>query len=237
MPHTCSMESVKDMEPYLDSYILALKEKIAHHAARSSVFNLKKLLRYYVVNVLYELAFSHLFGVQDFVDYSWTAPVKEHIILGSATGAWSSPYSKKWLPKILSKRIQALFNAHRACVELASESCKILLTSLILAKHPNTSASLTRSDLETDAFGCIIAGTHTTTATTTPLSWRLLHNPSYMGTCIAEIDSNPTAPKKDVAYSVTAAESCLPFLRKLYQGELPHQPRLHPATGYTVNGS
>lgn len=63
--------------------------------------------------------------------------------------------------------------------------------------------------------GYSIAGTHTTSATSTLLFWNLLHNPDTMGRCVDEIRSKlPDLGSNKVAYSVTEVEASLPFLRQ-----------------------
>jgi hypothetical protein len=165
------------MEPYLDMNIKILREKIARRCAENQVFDLKQMLQYYVIDTLGELAFSQTFGVQLADDESLVPPVKEHSLLAAATGAWPSmiPTLKKWLPMIPLKSLQDLFAGRRACANLASrcvqkrlgdlnvlkdrdpekvaEQRKDILTSLILAKHPDTGEHLTQADLETEAFG------------------------------------------------------------------------------------
>jgi cytochrome P450 len=176
MSHSFSMANIKEMEQYLDKNIGILKEKISRRAETGEAFDLKKALHYYVVDVLFELAFSQSFGVQKSEDDSQMPPVKAHTLLGSAMGAWPSMTAslRKWLPKLPVRRIQSLFEGRKACVVLASSSVrrrlldlkspkndaavikeqrKDLLTSLILAKDPETGRRLTQVDLETEAFG------------------------------------------------------------------------------------
>lgn len=63
--------------------------------------------------------------------------------------------------------------------------------------------------------GISIAGTHTTSATTTLLFWNLLHNPEAMERCVDEVRSElPNLGSDKVAYSVTEVEASLPFLRQ-----------------------
>jgi cytochrome P450 len=59
-----------------------------------------------------------------------------------------------------------------------------------------------------------IAGTHTTSATMTLLFYHLLHHPDLMAKCVAEIDTNlPPLQEDEGSYSVSAAESSLPYLK------------------------
>lgn len=59
-----------------------------------------------------------------------------------------------------------------------------------------------------------IAGTHTTSATTTLLFYHLLHYPELMKKLVAEVDMKlPVLRKDEAAYPVTAVEASLPYLR------------------------
>lgn len=174
MSHSFSIGYVKDMEQYLDLNIKILKEKLIELSDRNEAFDLKKLLHYYTIDVLGELAFSQSFGVQVADDESLVPPVKEHSLLSAATGSWPLmlPTLKKWLPRIPLKGLQNLYRGRKACADLASQSVQRrmnalkdvkedaahkqrndILTNLILAKHPDTGERLTRADLETEAFG------------------------------------------------------------------------------------
>jgi hypothetical protein len=169
------MSYVKEMEQYLDANIKILRDKISRHALNDELFDLKKTLHYYTIDVLGELAFSQTFGIQESDDESRIPPVIEHSLLAAVTGAWPAMTMtlKKWLPKIPHKGLQALFKGRKACADLASRCVNIrlstlrskngtpkdlperkdILTNLINAKHPDTGESLTQTDLETEAFG------------------------------------------------------------------------------------
>jgi hypothetical protein len=170
------MSSVKDMEQHLDANIAILKTKLIEHIDRNEVFDLKKLLHYYVIDVLGELAFGKSFGVQLADDESLVPPVKEHSLLAAVTGSWPMMTQKlrKWLPKVPVPALQQLFRGRAACASLASQSVrrrmaelqdakenpelasgqkKDILTPLILAKDPETGEHLPQSILEAEAFG------------------------------------------------------------------------------------
>ncbi|TVY91232.1 Cytochrome P450 monooxygenase [Lachnellula willkommii] len=237
MSHSFSVSHVKEMEHYLDLNIKILTEKIASFSSRHEVFDLKRVLHYYTIDVLGELAFSQSFGVQISDNESLVPPVVEHSLLAAVTGAWPARTQllKKWLAKVPLEGLQALFRGRAACAELASQCVqrrmmalqsvkdgatelgqrKDILTNLILAKHPETGERLTQADLETEAFGFIIAGTHTTSATTSLLFYHLLHAPEIMTECVAEIDKNlpPLRPDQS-SYLVADVESSLPYLRQ-----------------------
>lgn len=180
MSHSFSIAYVKEMERYLDVNIAILKQKLARFASTGEVFDLKRAFHFYVIDTLGELAFSRSFGIQVADDEALVPPVKEHSLLAAATGAWPAmiPILKKWLPLIPYKPLQDLFKGRKACADLAADCVqrrlqdltgvghdskdkevsnddqrKDILTSLILARHPDTGERLTQTDLETEAFG------------------------------------------------------------------------------------
>ncbi|KKA24841.1 Benzoate 4-monooxygenase [Rasamsonia emersonii CBS 393.64] len=236
MSHSFSISYVKEMEQYLDLNIKILKDKLRAYAAKHEVFDLKKALHYYVIDTLGELAFSQSFGVQLADDESLVPPVIEHSLLAAVTGSWPlmTERLKRWLPLVPHQGLQKLFKGRQACADLASRCVqrrleimqnaekdgiaaterKDILTNLILAKHPDTGERLTKTDLETEAFGFIIAGTHTTGATAALLFYHLLHAPEIMAKCVAEIDANlPPLEPDQPAYPVSLVEASLPYLR------------------------
>lgn len=176
MSHSFSISYVKEMEQYLDLNIEILKRKVAGYSSRNETFDLKRVLHYYTIDVLGELAFSQSFGVQISDDESLVPPVKEHSLLAAATGAWPLMLHtlKRWLPRVPIVELRKLFEGRAACASLASHCVqrrmevlqdikgedgsgigqrKDILTNLILAKHPDTGERLTQADLETEAFG------------------------------------------------------------------------------------
>lgn len=262
MSHSFSISYVKELESFLDLNVEILKSKIAEHAEKGEAFDLKKVIHFYVIDVLGELAFSQSFDVQVSGDESRVPPVVEHSLLAAATGAWPRMTTrlKRWLPKIPLRGLQRLFEGRAACARLASQCVqrrlsalnsavekdggevvtagerKDILTNLVLAKHPDTGERLTQTDLETEAFGFMwvvsgsllcpgsdwspantilsIAGTHTTSATTSLLFYHLLHAPEELAKCVAEVDENLTPLCDDrPAYSVSEVEASLPYLR------------------------
>ncbi|KIW00167.1 uncharacterized protein PV09_08209 [Verruconis gallopava] len=225
------------MEPYLDANISILRQKLDNFCDRNEIFDLKRLLHYYVIDVLGELAFGRSFGVQIADDESLVPPVVEHSLLAAATGSWPAMTRrlKKWLPKLPIPALRRLFKGREACAALAASNVqrrmeelrsmmgtnekylgrKDIITSLILAKHPETGERLSRADLETEAFGFIIAGTHTTSATTLLLFYYLLHSPNIMAKCVEEIDFQlPLLGDSHPAYLMSEVEKCLPYLRQ-----------------------
>ncbi|EXJ54897.1 uncharacterized protein A1O5_12963 [Cladophialophora psammophila CBS 110553] len=268
MSHSFSIASVKEMEEYLDLNIGILKQKLDNYALSGEEFDLKKAFHYYVIDTLGELAFSQSFGVQVSDDESLVPPVKEHSLLAAATGSWPAMLSKlkQWLPLVPYQPLQNLFRGRKACADLAARCVarrlddladvkdddtsiraqrKDILTSLILAKHPDTGARLTKTDLETEAFGFIIAGTHTTSATTTLLFYQLLHHPEMLAKLVSELDRNlPPLNSHETSHSITLLEASLPYLRNCIKENfrinpvftMPLARRVMPDEGIIIDG-
>lgn len=283
MSHSFSLSYVKDMEQYLDINVRILRRKIEALAKTGEPFNLKTLLHHYVIDVLGELAFSQSFGIQELASVDAAAaaaripPVAEHSLLAAVTGAWPAMTKtlKKWLPVVPHKGLHDLFEGRNKCAALASECVKRrvgeldgvkegsvgqrkdILTNLILATHPDTGERLSQADLEAEAFGFIIAGTHTTSATTSLLLYHLLHYPETLKKVVAELDEKlPTLGANvdategretetgQAAYSVTEADAALPYLKLCIRENfrltpvftMPLARRVMAAEGVVVGG-
>jgi hypothetical protein len=136
MSHSFSMAYIKDMENYLDGNIQILKDEIQSHINRNETFDLKKILHYYVIDVLGELAFSQSFAVQQSDDESRVPPVVEHSLLAAVTGSWPmmTMALKKYLPYVPHAGLKSLFAGRKACADLASVSIDRRLAGLSVAK-------------------------------------------------------------------------------------------------------
>lgn len=168
------------MEQYLDMNIRIMRRKIAKFAAQEQVFDLQKVLHYYTIDVLGELAFGQSFGAQltNDEEEALVPPVVEHSWLAAVTGAWPSMTAtlKRLLPWIPHTGLQKLVKGRKECVDLAAQCVqrsvdvlrrntasdyeksvsaerKDILTSLIQARDPETGEQLRQVDLETEAFG------------------------------------------------------------------------------------
>ncbi|GAM33540.1 benzoate 4-monooxygenase cytochrome P450 [Talaromyces pinophilus] len=136
MSHSFSMAYIKDMENYLDGNIQIQKDEIQSHINRNETFDLKKILHYYVIDVLGELAFSQSFAVQQSDDESRVPPVVEHSLLAAVTGSWPmmTMALKKYLPYVPHAGLKSLFAGRKACADLASVSIDRRLAGLSVAK-------------------------------------------------------------------------------------------------------
>lgn len=67
-------------------------------------------------------------------------------------------------------------------------------------------------DVQTEAFGFIIAGSHTTAASTTLLLWHLLHTPEALSKLVEEIDNVGADNAKEGVFGVSQL-TALPYLQ------------------------
>ncbi|KAI7761083.1 hypothetical protein LZL87_011488 [Fusarium oxysporum] len=203
MAHAFSLKSIKEMEHFVDSHILKLRNNLDHFCDSNQDFDLKDMIAFYIFDVLGELAFSRSFDSQDERDLARLPPINDHIYLACLMGMTPDalPWIKKVLPFIPIPWLQRLFKARAqlrnltaACVrqriEAGSSDRKDLLSCLLVAVDPDTGSKLTELDINTEAFAMIVAGSHTTSGTLTLLFSHLLQNPGILNKIIQELDAN-----------------------------------------------
>ncbi|CVL13713.1 related to cytochrome P450 CYP3/CYP5/CYP6/CYP9 subfamilies [Fusarium proliferatum] len=229
MAHAFSMQSIKEMEYFVDSHILKLRRNLDHFCDSNQDVDLKNMIAFYVFDVLGELAFSRSFNSQDERNLARLPRINDHIYLACLMGMTPDalPWIKKVLPFIPIPWLQRLFNARAqlrnltaACVrqriEAGSSDRKDLLSSLLVAVDPETGFKLTELDINTEAFGMIVAGSHTTSGTLTLLFSHILRNPETLNNVIQELDSNlPNHTGPVISYE--NLEKDLPYTRACIQ--------------------
>lgn len=145
---------------------------------------------------------------------------------------WSIPYVRKVLPYVpipsLSRMIKGrdqlrqVPNSRDAGMINADETDQMAIDSVekrvaspsdrkdLLGRlieecetgHDSKGTSMDIVDVQTEAFGFIIAGSHTTAASTTLLLWHLLHTPEALSRLIAEIDTIESRPEGTASYPI-----------------------------------
>ena|ERR1700754_3696772 len=100
MAHAFSLQSIKEMEPFIDRHIKLLRENLDHAADTGKVVDLKELIAYYVLDILGDLAFSRSFDSQRIQDPAKLPPINDHIYLACLLGQMPEllPYLKKSAP-------------------------------------------------------------------------------------------------------------------------------------------
>lgn len=178
-------------------------------------------------DVMGSLIFNTEFGSQDSQDPELLPPINDHLLLGCSYGMLPSllPYSMKfaaqlpwpWLQGLLKSR-KALRDKTSACVdtELAREKFEErqnILSRLMLAKDPETGKGLTKDAISSEAFGFLVAGSHTTSGSLTFLFHNLLHNATASQKLSEEILKYVALPKgtETALPAYTGLEAQLPY--------------------------
>jgi benzoate 4-monooxygenase len=188
MAHSFSQASLTKMEHIFDRHIMKLVDTI--HAQGDRSFDLKDLLAYYTYDLMGELIFNADFGSQDAGDPEVLPRIQDHIWLGCIYGMLPSllPYSMRfssWIPfpwlqdKLRSRNALRDKTASHVSFELArgkDSERQNILNRLVHAKDPETGEGLPEAAIRSEAFGFLIAGSHTTSDSLTLLFYHLLHN-------------------------------------------------------------
>ncbi|OBS16909.1 hypothetical protein FPOA_12545 [Fusarium poae] len=237
MAHAFSLQSIKEMEHFIDKHILKLQKNLNYFADTKQEFDLKDLIAFYVLDVLGELAFSKSFDSQDEQDISRLPPINDHIYLACLVGMTPDalPWIKKLLPWIPLPWLRRLLRART--------DRKDLLSCLLVAKDPETGAKLTELDINTEAFAMIVAGSHTTSGTLTLLFAHLLQNPKILDKVVQELDSRLSTPKgqvvlyqeleKDLPYTMACINENF-RINPVFTMPLPR--KVMAPNGFTVQG-
>ncbi|KAH6871509.1 cytochrome P450 [Thelonectria olida] len=223
MAHAFSQSSIMKMEQYIDQHLMQFRRNLDHCSDTDEVFDLKELIAFFVLDVLGDLAFRTSFDSQVHQDASKLPPINDHIFLACLLGMVPDmmPFLKKifawtplpWLQELLRAR-QQLKDLTADCVRRRIDDKdggrNDLLTCLINAVDPDTGATLTELDIQTEAFAFIVAGSHTTSGTLTLLFAHILQNPSILEKVTDEIDAQLGHVTQDIV-PVEDLERILPY--------------------------
>lgn len=244
------------MEPYIDGCMLKLIARLDQAAEQSETIDLKMWIAFFVVDVLGELAFSRPFGLLDSGNPDEMPPILEHVLLATMSGEVPGliPYVNKVTPYIPFPPLQRMIKGRIALRQMAIHSVhnvmanksdrKDLLGRLLEEVETGTDSkgqSFDLVDVQTEAFGFIIAGSHTTAASTSMLLWYLLHHPTSLEKVIKEIDAlpqqdSPSFPNhatRDMTYLNASRDEAF----RISPVFVIPLPRLVPEGGKTIAGS
>ena len=83
LTHGFSQAAVMKMEHFIDERLVVLRSKLNSFAKSKETFDLKMWLRFFVIDVLGELAFSQSFGMLESGDESKEPTVAKHLMLAT----------------------------------------------------------------------------------------------------------------------------------------------------------
>ncbi|KJX97047.1 cytochrome p450 monooxygenase like protein [Zymoseptoria brevis] len=231
LAHGFGQKSIVEMEDILDGRLTVLCDRITMFAETGQTFDFKDCISRYVLDILGEAAFSCSFNAQipgagEFEQVP--KAINGHVLMGSIIGelpfqsfnkrllAWS-PF--EWMRDIVNNRM-LLQDTCAGCVQArvdggSNKDRKDLLLSLIKAKDPETGASLTTIDINTEAFAMLVAGSHTTAGTLGLLFAHSLRDPQIMARLVSELDSKLDPLGQSTGrrtHAITGLEDSLPYL-------------------------
>ncbi|KAK8221457.1 cytochrome P450 [Phyllosticta capitalensis] len=230
-----SMQSVAQMQPHIDACLTKLMARLDRAADARETVNLKDWVAFFVIDVLGELAFARSFRMLEQGDAGALPPLKEHLMLAMLSGQlpWLVPYVNKYLGYLPIPYLQHVIRGRGKLRQMAIDCVNArlgnpdptrrdLLAKLIeeyqrgVKSGGSEDGVLDIADVQTEAFGFIIAGSHTTATTITFLFWHLLHNPAVFEKLEQEVLSQvPASPAEatlpDDQGADAAAAACAPY--------------------------
>ena len=244
------------MEPYIDACMLKLIARLDQAAEQGEAIDLGLWISFFVMDVLGELAFSRPFGVLESGDKDQMPPIRAHVLLAtmSAHVPWLIPYVNRIAPYVPIPALQKMIRGRFALRQMAVASVhdamekksdrKDLLGRLleeVEAGTDNKGRSFDLVDVQTEAFGFIVAGSHTTATSTTVLLWYLLHNPESLKTLLEEVRklpkpetaSYPNHATRDMSYLNAARDESF----RISPVFVMPLPRIVPEGGKMIAGS
>lgn len=254
-----SLQSIAGMEIYMDQSLAKLIARLDKAAlSGNDVLDLRQWISFYVLDVLGELAFSRSFNTLDSGDSSEVPPLEKHARLSVLTGQvpWFQPYAVKLFRKIPLELVRKMAQGRAKLIRLAVDSVnyrvahpsnrKDLLGKLLEeleAGKDSKGQHFDLLDVQTEAFGFIIAGSSTTGSTLTLLLWHILRSDRVQGLLRQEIDGTKRLDSSAMVYDYRSV-SGLRYLSACISEGLRINPtftlpfmRIAPAQGCTVSGS
>ncbi|KAL4895982.1 cytochrome P450 [Aspergillus ambiguus] len=223
LSHGFSQASIEKLQPLIDGQMGILIQKLRGYAETGEVFDLKETISLYVLDILGDLAFSRSFGAQLTGEAEQIPAINDHLLLSCVIGELPCQNLLKtlarWSPVPWMRRlVHSRNNLKKICADCVKYKIahpaerRDLLQCLVEAKDPETGASLTEQEINSEAFAMLVAGSHSTSGTLTLLLWHILHNKPIKDAVREEI-LNVLGPIPDdkIAYQVQGLEASLPY--------------------------
>ena len=254
MAHSFSTASMMKMDEIFDRNVVNIRTKLDKYAKSGETFDLATIFAFFGHDVNGELSYSTQFESQARGDPLNLPPINEHVLLSCLIGTIPSlkpllvkygpslPWVRDMLASRKALRDTAAANTAREYQNQADSKNYNLLTSLIKAKDPETGETLDEVDVATEAFGFLIAGSHTTYSSLVMLFKHISDRSDVRSHVYQELDKNlPSTPVG--VYPYPGLESKLPYLSATMKEsfrltpvfQLP-LPRVIPAGGQPMAG-
>lgn len=166
LSHGFSQTSINQLQPLIDEKIKIFTEKLRHYAKTGAIFDLKRTISLYVLDILGEVAFSHTFGAQYMSDAEELSAINDHILLACVIGELPlqsiTKLIAKWSPIPWMRRLLQSRNRLKVicsnCVKTKlthRSDRRDLLQSLVEARDPETGVQLSEQEVNSEAFAML----------------------------------------------------------------------------------
>ncbi|KAI1803997.1 putative cytochrome P450 [Daldinia bambusicola] len=237
LSHGFSQASIWNMESLIDGQMKILVDKLKRLAEKQEVFDLKRLIAFYVFDILGDVAFGRSFNAQ----ISEVAPeipaINDHILLSCLLGTFPfRSFFKRiipmlpipWLRRLMESRGKLKETCGDCVRNKRQQSCtgrSDLMQHLLDAKDPETGAKLTDEEVNSEAWAMLIAGSHSTSGSLSLLFWHLLHNDQALQLVDKEIRDNlGDLPGDKISYPIEGLESSLSYTAACIQESFRTSP-------------
>ncbi|EXJ83058.1 hypothetical protein A1O1_06676 [Capronia coronata CBS 617.96] len=200
MAHLFSMSTMKDYELVISEHVSRCMNLIAAQGCHNKPSNLYDWFHYLAMDVICDLSFGMTFNmleegvnstyIQDMYQSLEIEPVRYHFGWLNRYAAWAP---LKWVRDAEACSIRSMQKGIKIVREYkenpTKKRAKDMLRKLMDAQDED-GRSLPEEQLNIEATGLILAGSHTTSSSLTWIVWRLLTSPHILDRLIVELDSS-----------------------------------------------
>lgn len=198
LAHLFSMSTMKDYEPVISDNVRLCMDLIAEQGRQGQTSNLYDWFHYLSMDIICELSFGRTFNmlregmnstyIQEMYQSLEIEPVRYHFGFLNRYAGWAP---LKWVRDSEAASVKSFHKGIRMVQEYKQnpekKRAKDLLRKMLDARDEAGNA-LPEEELNVEATGLILAGSHTTSSSLTWIVWRLLRHPEIMKRLVKELD-------------------------------------------------
>ncbi|KAI1619965.1 cytochrome P450 [Exophiala viscosa] len=198
LAHLFSMSTMKDYEPVISDNVKLCMSQIAEQGCPGQASNLYDWFHYLSMDIICELCFGRTFNmlregmnstyIQDMYQSLEIEPVRYHFGFLNRYAGWAP---LKWVRESEAASVRSFAKGIRMVQEYKQnpekKRAKDLLRKMLDARDEAGNA-LPEDELNVEAVGLILAGSHTTSSSLTWIVWRLLRHPDILSRLVKELD-------------------------------------------------
>ncbi|RMZ81755.1 hypothetical protein DV738_g1981, partial [Chaetothyriales sp. CBS 135597] len=218
LAHAFSEKSLREQEPLLQKYVNLFIERLGDMADKGTPINMTAWYNYITFDIIGDLSFGQSFGCLETSSYHWwVSNINNMLKHGQFLRmAYEYPLIVRFLALFQSK---ALLTARENTYALSRERVGQRLNNEsqagrndfidFMQRHKGDSEGLTQSEMVSNMFILIIAGSETTASLLVGVTYWLIHRPDTLRRATEEVRSTF---KDEDEISVQAVNTKLPYL-------------------------